>query len=295
MAVRWASVSIVIALAAAFMLGTGVALQHQQAATMSDDESVRPGLLLALVRRPLWLLGMACDVVGFGLQAVALERGSLVVVEPVVATSLVFSLLVLGAMTHVRFSARELGSAVVVIGGLAVFLLSASPTSSSHATASTRGWVTCAVIVWGAVAVIAAWATSRPARTRGAALAVCAGLAAGFLAVSSKAFGDRLGDGVLSTLASWQPYVLIASGIVTTLMLQSAYQANAPTLTFPLIEITGPLTAATIGVTLFDESISLAGWRAVIVVLALAAMVGGIVNLGRDPLIVAGSYDTPSE
>jgi drug/metabolite transporter (DMT)-like permease len=289
-------VAIVIALVAAFMLGTGVALQHQQAATMSDDESVRPGLLIALIQRPLWLLGLACDVVGFGLQAVALERGSLVVVEPVVATSLVFSLLVLGAMTHVRFSARELGSAVVVIGGLTIFLWSASPTSSSHAEASMRSWITCGIVVWGAVAIIAAWATSKQARVRGGALAVCAGLAAGFLAVSSKAFGDRLGDGVVSSLGSWQPYVLIASGIVTTLMLQSAYQANAPTLTFPLIEITGPLTAATIGIVLFDESISLNGWRAIVVVLALALMIGGIVNLGRDSLITAGpSYENQSE
>ena len=277
--------AIVIALAAAFMLGTGVALQHQQATTMADAVSVRPALLLALVRRPLWLLGMACDVIGFGLQAVALERGSLVVVEPVIATSLVFSLLVLGAMTHVRFSARELGSAVVVIAGLAGFLLAASPTTTSTAVAGARGWVTCGVIVWGAVAVIAVWATGRPARVRGAALAVCAGLAAGFLAVASKALGDRLGDGVATTLGSWEPYVLIASGILTTLMLQSAYQADAPTLTFPLIEITAPLTAATIGITLFGESISVGGWRAVPVVAALALMVGGIVNLGRDPLI----------
>ena len=289
--------AIAIALAAAFLLGTGVALQHQQAATMSDDVSVRPGLLLALLARPLWLLGMACDVAGFGLQAVALERGSLVVVEPVIATSLVFSLLVLGALTHSRFSGRELGSAVVVIAGLATFLLTAAPTSSSHADASMRAWVTCGIIVWGSVAVLAVWAVGRPARTRGAALAVCAGLSAGFLAVSSKAFGDRLGEGVLSTLGSWQPYVLIASGIITTLMLQSAYQANAPTLTFPLIEITAPLTAAAIGISLFDESISLDGWRSVIVVLALAMMIAGIANLGRDPLITAGpsTYEATTE
>ena len=74
--------------------------------------------------------------------------------------------------------------------------------------------------------------------------------------------------------------MLIASGILTTLMLQSAYQADAPTLTFPLIEITAPLTAATIGITLFGEEISLGGWRAVTVVAALALMVGGIVLSG---------------
>jgi len=79
--------------------------------------------------------------------------------------------------------------------------------------------------------------------------------------------------------------VLIASGIATTLLLQSAYQANEPTLTFPLIEITAPLTAATIGISLFDESIALDGWRSVIVVGALALMIIGIVNLGRDSMI----------
>ena len=131
---------------------------------------------------------------------------------------------------------------------------------------------------------------------RGVALAVCAGLAAGFLAVSSKAFGDRLGDGVASTLGSWQPYVLIASGIATTLLLQSAYQANEPTLTFPLIEITAPLTAATIGISLFDESIALDGWRSVVVVVAVALMVGGIINLGRDSMITGGpQLDTPAD
>src|SRR2546423_5553061 len=288
--------AIAIAFVAAFLLGTGVALQHQQAATMADDASVRPGLLVALLARPLWLLGMASDVAGFGLQAVALERGSLVVVEPVIATSLVFSLLVLGALTHVRFSGRELGSAVVVIAGLATFLLTASPTASSHAEASLRAWVTCGIVVWGTVAVLAVWAVGRQARTRGAALAVSAGLSAGFLAVSSKAFGDRLGEGVLGTLGSWEPYVLIASGIITTLMLQSAYQANAPTLTFPLIEITAPLTAAAIGISLFDESISLDGWRPVIVVMAIGLMIAGIISLGRDSMITGHpSYETPAE
>ena len=62
-----------------------------------------------------------------------------------------------------------------------------------------------------------------------------------------------------------------------------------PTLTFPLIEVTGPLTAAMIGLVMFGEHISLRGGRAVVVVMALAVMVVGIVALGRDPLIAEGS------
>jgi drug/metabolite transporter (DMT)-like permease len=282
-------VIVVLALAAAFMYGSGVALQHREATLMPDAASVRLGLLLRLVRRPLWLLGVSADFVGFGLQAAALARGSLVVVEPVVATSLVFSLVVVAALGHARLNGRELGAAFVVVVGLSVFLVAASPDVHSHDVADAGSWALCAVVVWGLVAAVSAWGLGRRGRRRAGAFAVAAGLANGFLAVASKAFAQRLENGLLDTLQSWEPWVLVACGIVATLMIQSAYQADAPTLTFPLIEVTGPLTAAMIGVALFGEHLSLGQGRAVVVVLALPLMVAGIVALSRDPLLAAGS------
>src|SRR5437764_10166044 len=77
---REPAVTLVLALAAAFMYGSGVALQHREATLMPDAASVHFGLLLRLVRRPMWLLGVGADFVGFTLQAAALSHGALVIV-----------------------------------------------------------------------------------------------------------------------------------------------------------------------------------------------------------------------
>jgi drug/metabolite transporter (DMT)-like permease len=263
-----------------------VALQYREAATMPDDASVRLGLLVRLARRPLWLLGVVADVLGFGFQAAALARGSLVLVEPIVATSLVFSFLTLAVLSHTRPDRRELAAALLVIGGLSTFLIVAAPDTTSHDVASGASWLLCGSVVAGLIAAIALTALGRPARWRAGALAVAAGMAVGFLAVASKAFAQKLdNEGLLTALQSWEPYVLAASGILATLMIQSAYQAAAPTITFPLIEVTGPLTAAVIGVALFGENLSFDGGRAPVVIIALAVMVAGIVTLGREPII----------
>ena len=83
---------IALALLSAFVFGSGVVLQQRVAWDVPAEHAARPGLLIRLVRRPLWLLGMGADVIGFGLQAAALHSGSLVVVQPLIATSLVFTL-----------------------------------------------------------------------------------------------------------------------------------------------------------------------------------------------------------
>ena len=53
---------------------------------------MRPSLLLRLVRRPMWLAGTAADWSGFGLQALALGMGSILVVQPLLCTGLLFAL-----------------------------------------------------------------------------------------------------------------------------------------------------------------------------------------------------------
>jgi hypothetical protein len=58
MAILWA-------LAAAFLYGSGAALQQRQAAAAPRRAAGRPRLLLLLVQRPWWLLGMAFELGGF--------------------------------------------------------------------------------------------------------------------------------------------------------------------------------------------------------------------------------------
>ena len=114
-------VTIVLALCADLVFGLGVALQQRAALEVPEEHALRPGLLVRLAKRPLWLLGLACEIGGFALHAAALARGSLVLVQPLLTLDLVFTLAIGAAWTHTRLSRRDwFGVACTIIGVVGV-------------------------------------------------------------------------------------------------------------------------------------------------------------------------------
>ena len=116
---------IALAVAAAFLFALGTVLQQRGAVAEPSGASARGAarLLVRLSRRPIWIGGILTDGLGFGFQAVALGIGKLVAVQPILATSLIFSLPLGARLTDQRVSRRDLLGAVAVTAGLAVFLV----------------------------------------------------------------------------------------------------------------------------------------------------------------------------
>jgi drug/metabolite transporter (DMT)-like permease len=286
-------VIVFLALLAALVFGGGVVLQQRAALAEPRELAAKPGLLVRLVRRPLWLLGLVADGVGFGLQAAALQHGSLVVVQPLITTSLLFTLIFAALLYHEAISLAEWGSIVLMLAGLSVFLIVASPNEQSSALdVDAASWLLCA----GVVIAVTFTAVMFGLRARGAARAGLFGLAAGvgdaFMAVMAKTFAGTFDEGLGHVFRSWTPYALAAAGIVSLLLISTAYQAGHPTVSLPVITVTDPLVGSLIGISLFGEHLSLGGLRGPVVVAALAAMVFGVVTLGRDTRLaeeVAGS------
>ena len=171
-----------IALAAALLFALGTVLQQRVAAATPSGEAARAGFLLRLARRPLWLSGIAADGAGFVLHAAALAIGGLVVVQPVLATTVVFCLPLAAALEHRRIRARELAAAAAVTAGLACFLVVAMP-SGGRVDATAAGWAASfaiAGLVSGAL-VAAARGRAAPRRPCSSARrpACCSGSAPG--------------------------------------------------------------------------------------------------------------------
>ena len=82
---------IVLALLAAMLFAFGTVLQ-QKAGLEAPQEGGSAGLLLRMVRRPVWLAGIVADALGFIAQAAALGIGRLAVVQPLLDSSVVFAL-----------------------------------------------------------------------------------------------------------------------------------------------------------------------------------------------------------
>jgi len=286
---------VVLALLSAFVFGTGVVMQQRAAMEVPADRAARPSLLWRLVQRPLWLFGLGADVGGFALQAAALRRGSLIVVQPLITTSLVFTLVMTAAWYHEAISRHEWTYVLLVLAGLSLFLIVAAPTEDSTASADAGGWLFCLGSVLFVVLAVIIGGLRSGGRARAALFGVAAGMADAFMAVLAKAFAAVWDRGWDAVLHSWTPYALIAGGVVALLLVSTAYQAGHATVTLPVITVTDPLVGSLIGISLFGEELRLGGLRSPLVLLALAAMVGGLISLGRDARLASViADDSPS-
>ena len=97
------------AVAAAFSNGVNVLTQHR-ASIGAPGREKGWHLVGYLFRQPLWLLGWIAAVGGFVFQALALHRGQLSVVQPLLITELVFVLVLRRVWIHRRALHRQPGA-----------------------------------------------------------------------------------------------------------------------------------------------------------------------------------------
>jgi drug/metabolite transporter (DMT)-like permease len=277
---------VLFSLASAASYGIAAVLQHQAAVREPPELSLRAGLLVSLARRPLWLVGNALDGVGYLFQFLALRRGSLALVEPLLVLSLVFALPVGAWLEHRRASAADVGSTAVIATGLALFLGVAQP-GIGHPHASGAGWavLSAAIALTCGAMVLAARGGSR--RRAAVFLAAGSGTAFGYVAAVTERTGHILDAGVAHTLTTWEPYALLVGGVGALLLTQSAFHAGALRLSLPTLTVAQPLVALAIGLGFFGEHVDSRGMAPVLEVIGLALVTAGVFVLGRSPLIGA--------
>jgi drug/metabolite transporter (DMT)-like permease len=275
-------VTVFLALVASALFGTGVALQQRPAWEVPDRYAARLGLLARLVRRPIWVVGVVAEVGGFGLQVLALRHGSLVVVQPVITTSLLFTIGLAAIWSQQTVAARDWFAVVAVVAGLSAFLVAAAPSEHSSGQADVDAWVITGLCVAGGLAVLLGPGLHAQGRSRAALLGLAAGLVDGLMAVLTKAFAHALGGGPAALFRSWSSYALCVVGLAAVLLTQTAYQAGRPTVALPLITVADPIASCAIGVGLFGEVLRTGGFRGLAVVAAGLVMAAGLAVLSRS-------------
>jgi drug/metabolite transporter (DMT)-like permease len=286
-------VIVLLSLASAVAYGVAAVLQHHATTKEAPEQSIRLGLVARLARQPLWLLGNALDGVGFLFQFLALRRGSLPLVEPLLVLSLVVALPVAARLEHRRISAAALGAAGAVAVGLALFLAVGQP-GIGHPRASLEAWIALS----GIVAVFCGatvWAGNRTTSRQRAAvfLAAGSGVAFGYVAALTERTGHLLDRGALHTLTSWEPYALLVAGAVALLLTQGAFHAGALRLSLPTLTVAQPLVAIAISLSFFGEHLDTRGAAPVFELIGLAMVTAGVFAIAQTPLI-AGLEEQPA-
>lgn len=120
----------IIALLAAALFGVSTALQHRSAGLVSevDQGTDRVGaFIVRALRHPLWIIGAIADIGGFVLHALALRLGPLTVVQPLLVSSIVFSVVLRELLERRSPRRSELVWATALTIGLVMFLAISAP------------------------------------------------------------------------------------------------------------------------------------------------------------------------
>jgi len=274
---------VLLALASAFSFAFASATQHAVSQTEPRELSLRLGLLLNLLHRPLWLAGNVADAVGYILLFLAFRRGSLALVEPLLAASLLFALPVGVLFTRQRLRRGDLLGAALVVGGLSGFLIAAAP-GPGRPAASAFAWLLLGgvtTLVVGGLIITGGWVPQR----RAAFLGMAAGALNGVLGALTEAAARSFDSGIVAGLQRWQPYAVIAVGVSSILVVQSAFQAGRLSESLPLLTATETLVGITIGQAMYGERIASEAMARIAELGGLLVLCWGIALLGRSPLV----------
>ena len=281
--------AIPLALAGSLCTATSSVCQRLGAKN-SEATRVDLWLIVRLARRPIWLAGLASQILGFAFQVTALHYGALALVQPVFALELLLVFAYMTVLGSGRVTRRDWLAAAAMTAGLGLLLLAASPSGGRpHAPAFLwwlAGLVTLGAVVAGlAIAFGLGRRSAASARRRAAVLGAVTGIAWGFVAAVIKEFSSRLGQGPGAIVGSWSLYVLIGAGAASLLLASHALAAGPLAASQPGFTILDPLAAGLLGLFLFGEHIQTAPLDLGAEALALGLLAGGVLTLSRSSLL----------
>jgi drug/metabolite transporter (DMT)-like permease len=247
--------AVALALAGSGSYAVAAVTQQRVAARLPSPRAFDPAVLVRLARRPAWLAGMAAVVAGFVLQAAALGLGLLVIIEPVLASGLLFAL-ALGAWRDRRPLRRtEWAAALAVVAGLAVFLSAGQPTGGQRtAGAGVLGLATAAAAALiGLCAVLAG--RLRLSR-RALLLGVGGGVGAGVTDALVKSVAVLAAGHLLGLFADARLYLLIVAGLLTFTIQQNGYRAAGLAAFLPAFAVFEPVSGSLLGLAIYHERLN---------------------------------------
>jgi drug/metabolite transporter (DMT)-like permease len=270
---------------AACLLGLGFVLQQHAARRAPREQLLSYRLLLGLMRSREWLSGIALMICGQVLSALALNAGRISLVEPLLATNLLFAMALARRITRQTLGASGWGGVLLLAAGVTVFILSGAPTGGGTEKGALRHWLVFGIVA-GLALLLVSLAKRLPLVREATLLALAAGLLYGLQDALTRTAGLRLDHGGLGALlGSWQPYAVLLIGVVGLILVQSAFESAPLKMSLPALTAAQPLAGIACGVGFLGDRLALTPAALAGEAFGLACIVLGVVIIGRHPAL----------
>lgn len=272
---------VLFALFAALSNALATVLQRRAALTVPQSDGFRFGLVLDLLRRPVWIGGiLAMIAAGVG-QALALATGALALVQPLFVMELPLALLIASLMARQRLPGSLWLAVGVLVAGLGIAMAAAAPEGNRTDVPLDR-WVLALAACSVAIAALALAGLRRPpGRSRagclGAATALCYALTAALMKSAVHVLED---GGIGAFLTTWETYAFGVSGVCAVLLLEHAMQGGPLVASQPALTLGDASVSVALGVVLYEEHLR-SGWWLLPQLLGVALICAGVLALAR--------------
>jgi drug/metabolite transporter (DMT)-like permease len=267
-----ADIAALLAIAAALMIGIGDVLEQRSAQQVTDQPVGTLALFGRLLRDRRWWAGSLVAGAGFGLQAAALGLGSVVLVQALSVTSLLFALLINARASHRKITREQWIWAALLTAAVAVVVTVGDPQEGSP-RGSPQAWAIVAAVMGSALILCRIGARTSSASIKALLLGLMSGSLWGLFSVLTKGVVDRLGHGIPALLRTPEFYVWVVLAIGATVWEQSAFRAGPLTASLPAVTVSEPIVGSVLGIAVLGETLNTntVGWIAVGVSVAVMA------------------------
>jgi drug/metabolite transporter (DMT)-like permease len=274
-----------LTLFAALLIGTGFVLQQNMAQRESDARFLSLRLIIDLFHEPRWLLGIGAMVAGQILAAWSIGNLPLAFVEPLLTTNLVFALVLAVPIAKAQLRFWEITGALVLCSGVALLSVSRSAKPIGLSFGSFSHWPAAGAIAFIALVCVQA-GRQRPGRGRAMLTGAAAGLVFGIQDALTRQTLQALHNGGFGgMLSTWAPYALVGAGATGIWLMQSAFSSGPLNVSLPAISAGEPVVGILLGVVVFGDRIQDTPGELAIYAGGLAALVVGVIMVGRSPAL----------
>ena len=240
-----------------------------------------------------WAVALLLTAGGVGLHVIALNFGTVAVVQALGTLTLLFALPISALRYRARISVPAWIDAGLTVAGLAL-IMSLSVESTEPALLSRTDGRYLSLVTLIAVVLLVGVATTTGPRVRAMVLAGAAGVAFGISSVLSKAVMASFtegGAGAVSMLLTGLVVLLSTGGY---LLSQFSYRGAGLAAPLATVSVANPIVAALAGVVVFDESFRFGTAGRVVVALAALVMTLGVIGLARRTTVATTPAGEPS-
>ncbi|MEV0088091.1 DMT family transporter [Saccharopolyspora sp. NPDC050642] len=275
-------IAVPAAVVGAASFGLASAIQHRVTKQVPEVRTLSPRMLFDLVRKPIWVLSIVTVLVGLSLQVVALAFGPLVLVQPLLVTSVLFGAGFAALLAHRKMDLVLALGGLACVGGLSAFLVLGRP--SGQGAEFTGASILPLALALGLLVVLSLVAARwLPGEVGVIGMAVATGVLYGVTAGLIKVVAGQFRSGGLAEpFQHWTLYAVCVIGPMGFLLSQQTFQRGrlmSPALA--VITTVDPLVAAAIGVNWLGERIESSPAILAGEIIAVVVIIGGIVVLTR--------------